>query len=310
MKIKNQKGSVLGTTLIILSIFLAVSLSAVFVANQERRASIGASKSSIAFQAADSGIEAVMQRIVNNRSGTIANIDNTDGQCDGVVNSSGKYKVEFKDSSGNFITDCNTSIAAISRMKSTGYSDQENRALEVLVVSASGSYFTDNFNRSLLGSNWTQQPGDSGTVIINTSIRLAASSTSDAYAYWSANTFTNDQYSQGTLVNVNGSDDTGVTVRASDTTLTLYRFTWYPVNSTWNLNKFSSGSSISLASTGTGPGQTGDVIRITAVGSTITGYVNGTQKLQATDSSISSGYPGVFLGDTNTYLDDWEGGNL
>ncbi|MEO5956209.1 MAG: hypothetical protein ABIR36_11045, partial [Nitrospiraceae bacterium] len=47
---------------------------------------------------------------------------------------------------------------------------------------------------------------------------------------------------------------------------------------------------------GTGGGPiltTGDVVKATIVGSTITAYVNGVQKLQVDDSTYSSGNPGM-----------------
>jgi hypothetical protein len=52
----------------------------------------------------------------------------------------------------------------------------------------------------------------------------------------------------------------------------------------------------------------GDTIKCTASGSTITAYINGAQKLQVTDSTYSSGNPGIgaFLQDTTGVNGDYE----
>ena len=172
------------------------------------------------------------------------------------------------------------------------------------------SVVQDNFNRASLGSNWTQQPGDSGTVVIDSSTRIAAQDGADAYAYWSASLFSADQYSQAKLVNVNGSDDSGVYVRGSSVEKTFYWFTWLPSGSSWDIHKYINGVFTNLISTTSGAAQVGDVMKLTAVGNIITAYVNGVQKLQVTDSSITDGAPGVYVGSSDTYIDDWEGGSI
>lgn len=60
----------------------------------------------------------------------------------------------------------------------------------------------------------------------------------------------------------------------------------------------------------------GDVLKLTAVGNVLTGYVNGTQVLQATDSDISSGLAGISIsvltGGTlsDATADNWSGGSV
>lgn len=67
MQIKKIRGSVLAVTVIILGIVLVTALSISLVSLRERKASMSGSKSNIAFQAADSGIETVLNIIYNSK---------------------------------------------------------------------------------------------------------------------------------------------------------------------------------------------------------------------------------------------------
>jgi hypothetical protein len=54
----------------------------------------------------------------------------------------------------------------------------------------------------------------------------------------------------------------------------------------------------------------GDIIKVEAIGTAIKAYVNGTERISATDSDNSSGQPGVFVstsGSSWNYIDDFEG---
>ena len=53
-----------------------------------------------------------------------------------------------------------------------------------------------------------------------------------------------------------------------------------------------------------------DVWRIQAVGSTISGYQNGNLVVQATDTSITSGSPGVWLYYSPDQISNWSGGEV
>ena len=53
-----------------------------------------------------------------------------------------------------------------------------------------------------------------------------------------------------------------------------------------------------------------DVWKIEAVGSTISGYQNGTLVVQATDTNINSGSPGVWLYYSSNQIDNWSGGDV
>jgi len=142
MKSQTHKASILAVSLIIMGVMFVISLGIASSALQSRKASIGSSKSSVAFQNADSGVEIIMQRIKDNSSDSnLNNIDN-DGTCDGIYTSpDGKYRAELKDASGNIIDSSacgTTAVSAIDTVKSIGYSAQDTRAIE-MAVAAGGS---------------------------------------------------------------------------------------------------------------------------------------------------------------------------
>ncbi|MCL5884898.1 MAG: host specificity factor TipJ family phage tail protein [Deltaproteobacteria bacterium] len=173
-------------------------------------------------------------------------------------------------------------------------------------VGGGGVNASDGFDRSSLGANWTQQPGDSGTVVATGSAYCAASGNPDAFAYWNASSFGNDQLVQVKIQNIsNWADDAGPAVRMSDSANTCYRFVWLPGTNRWNLERVSSGSITNLNYATSPTPQNGDIVRITAIGTSIKGYVNGQLVCQATDANIASGQPGIYVGDSTTYLDDW-----
>src|SRR3989337_2715916 len=93
---KKPKASVLAVSLVVMGVMILIALGISFSSLQSRKSSIGSSKSNVAFQNADSGVEVVMQRIKENASGDISDID---PDCNGIIEVSGKYRVELKDSS-------------------------------------------------------------------------------------------------------------------------------------------------------------------------------------------------------------------
>ncbi|OGI17454.1 MAG: hypothetical protein A2Z52_00055 [Candidatus Moranbacteria bacterium RBG_19FT_COMBO_42_6] len=129
---KKPQGSVLAATLIILAAMLAIALSVSVVSIQERKASIGSTRSSLAYQEAESGIENVMQKLKDNQLGNVSAIATASQTPCGVVIAE-NYKVELKDSSGAVISSCDVPIRSIVKIKSIGYSGQNSRAIEVAV---------------------------------------------------------------------------------------------------------------------------------------------------------------------------------
>lgn len=224
-----------------------------------------------------------------------------------------------------------TSTSNISYASTTG------SILLALVTNTNVEVASDTFNRgdsSTLGSNWsvyyTCGPGSSALIIGN----MAAASTSGPFNtvgnFWSASTFNNDQYSKATLTqNLPSGEGTvftlmvrsgnafcnpGVTQNTSygggvdrvdfglQTDPPYYRI-WKKVNNTaTNLVVSSQAAAM------------GDVVELDAKGTSLKLIVNGLSILNATDTDISSGYPGIQLRSPGLvgvgFLDNWSGGNL
>ena len=121
-------------------------------------------------------------------------------------------------------------------------------------------------------------------------------------------TWANDQSSSVVMSNVTGKTSIDLLVRASSSG-TFYIGTFHFTNGIgagiFELNKIMDGTTTSLA---TMPGTVNfaDVLRLEVTGTTLNFKQNGTTVLTATDSSITSGSPGV-LGGGNTYIMFWEG---
>ena len=114
-------------------------------------------------------------------------------------------------------------------------------------------------------------------------------------AYWSASTFGDNQFAQASLPDSSGTSyGPGIAVRLSST---KGYFLWYGNSpNTVSLRKMSSSTSWTTLKQ-SGPltiSPSTDVWRIQVVGSTISGYQNGNLVVQATDTSITSGSPGVW----------------
>src|ERR1700742_1403609 len=170
---------------------------------------------------------------------------------------------------------------------------------------------SDNFDRANggLGSNWTTVPGTAAPQISGNTAHAGTASSLNS-AYWSASTFGSDQFAQGTLPGSSGGNyGPGLAVRLSGA---KGYFLWYG-NSTstvslWRMDSASSWTQLKASGTLKITAAT-DVWKIQVVGSTITGYHNGTQVVQATDTKITSGSPGMWLYYAANQIDNWSGGD-
>ena len=132
-------------------------------------------------------------------------------------------------------------------------------------------------------------------------------------AYWSASTFGADQFAQASLPNSSGTQyGPGIAVRLSGT---KGYFLWYGNSpgtvSLWRMDGSSSSSWTQLAQSAPRTmSPSSDVWMIQAVGSTISGYQNGNLVVQATDTKITSGSPGVWLYYSSNQIDNWSGGDV
>ena len=174
-----------------------------------------------------------------------------------------------------------------------------------------GTSASDNFNRADggLGANWTAV-SDGGMAIASQQVTgNAAVVTGDM---WTASSFGGDQYSevQVTSTPLTGIQWVGPAVRmqngGQDGYVGLY--TWNSGSPVLQLFKRSGGSWTQLGNTySSGPLAAGTKLRLVVLGNSISFMVNGVERIGFTDSSFSSGAPGIVAFDSAT-ADNWSGG--
>ncbi len=177
---------------------------------------------------------------------------------------------------------------------------------------ASATTASDNFDRAdgVLGSNWTTVSGTGAPKIVSNTLRVRTAGALSS-AYWSASTFSSDQFAQASLPNSSGTQyGPGIAVRLSGS---KGYFLWYGNSSNtvslWRMDSSSSETQLKQSASLT-VSPSSDVWKIQAVGSTISGYQNGKLVVQATDTNIKSGSPGVWLYYSSNQIDNWSGGNV
>jgi hypothetical protein len=163
----------------------------------------------------------------------------------------------------------------------------------------------DNFNRAngAIGGNWTATNGGfnvSGNTVVGTG--------GTNLAFWSANTFSNSQFAQVTVNTLNGATDfVGVDVLLSAGN---NGYTCVENNASLLLQKLVAGTGTTLVSSATA-GAPGDVLRLEAApGGVLTCSRNGVTSITATDTTFTSGSPGIEQFGSAATMDNWSGGNL
>lgn len=145
--------------------------------------------------------------------------------------------------------------------------------------------FTDDFNRpdsTDLGAGWVEVSGnwsiisnqlspgvDTGTVILRAAGAMA----------------TSDHYAQATIA-AGSSGSRGVWCRGNSNITTGYL--WRNDGTSWDLFSVVS-STFTVLGTFAGAAASGDVAKVQAVGSAITGWVNGVQRVSVTNSAVTTG---------------------
>ena len=135
------------------------------------------------------------------------------------------------------------------------------------------------------------------------------------YAYWTGNTFNQNQYSQVQVINVGPWN--GVIARAQAGIDRFYMAFVFDVND-YRIYLRKDGLYYSLATGRTQTWVPGDIVRLEAVGSNpvqLTLLRNGNPVLTYTDATenLVGGSPGIGIfsrTDANLTIDNWEGGNL
>jgi hypothetical protein len=180
-----------------------------------------------------------------------------------------------------------------------------------------GSAASDDFNRAdgFLGANWTKPPAsESNLVIVNNQVGVDAEDKHN-YAFWSAASFSEDQYSQVRISNVGPWN--GVIVRAQSLIDRFYMaFVMAPNDYRIYLRK--DGVYYSLTTGSTATWVAGDIVGLEAAGLNpvqLTLLQNGNPVLTYSDTieNLVGGSPGIGIyspsGD-HLAIDDWEGGDL
>jgi hypothetical protein len=194
-------------------------------------------------------------------------------------------------------------------------------ALVLLLVNpawADTTIATDNFNRSddpSLGANWTEMRNSFSFDLVTNSAR-PTNPGFDCHAFWNADSFPNDQYAQAAITVTGTTSQTGpgVVVRASGFEGTRNFYAVHVDHASSNnveISKRVAGTFTHLAYFTT-TWVDGDVVKLTAVGTTIAVYQNGSLLGSTTDASVSSGSAGISYSSTATagIIDDWEGGSV
>jgi len=173
---------------------------------------------------------------------------------------------------------------------------------------------TDNFNRASLGANWTQVTGSLHNVEIFSSTEARSDGTSnEAAAYWNADTFADDQYSEVVLSYGDGgvdSPDCGPLVRCHASSEQYYLATCDVWDNIIKIYRNNGGTYTQLGANISATIAINDTIRLEMVGTTLEVFVNDVSQATRTDSTFTSGSPGMWFWRQRGRLDTWEGGNV
>lgn len=187
---------------------------------------------------------------------------------------------------------------------------------------------TDDFNRAngAVGANWTAHGGYSTPTISSNAIQSIAGA-DEAATYNAADAGSDDMYTKATSTISTASNHNDVIVwcrMPNDATETGYLFdcptydSGFGSTGGWTLQRASSGSFVSLATSYTNVASAPGVhtIEVRAVGTTVTGWLDGSQVASVTDATHSGStkrYGGFHVySDNSNYcsIDDFEIGNF
>ena len=170
---------------------------------------------------------------------------------------------------------------------------------------------SDDFNRANetpLAPPWVKAFGADFNLVSNA---VQGTTSANSLWYYNGSASSADQFSEATMASAVPGNDWGPAVRVGGAgDQDCYFFDQYN-GAGGGLSKFVAGQ-FSTITTGGSPIATGDSQRIEVEGSAIRGYVNGTQKHSATDTSISGqgDGAGLFIYEAGGAIDNWSGGDL
>jgi len=169
---------------------------------------------------------------------------------------------------------------------------------------------TDNFNRAngALGANWSNTFDTPPQIVSNAVQNVNAA---DNTAFWSANSFSNNQYSQITVTQWGTGSYSGVIIRANASDYVIGQY----VNHLGGYGIFwlNGGAYTQIGSTYVASKSDGDVLVLEAEGTTFRLFINGIERVSGVNASApASGSAGIIASDdtATAIIDDWEGGNI
>lgn len=191
----------------------------------------------------------------------------------------------------------------------SGSTIRRSTTLPLGLAGSGGQTLTDNFNRADnadLGANWT--PVTDQLQIIGNTVQLFSGN--DATERYSAVTWTANQSSEAKITAAAATSagvGYGVSVRCASAANTCYRLV-INGDGEWELGRVVAGAFTSMAS-GTTSYSAGAVLKLSAIGTTITSTYNGSQLNSQTEGTISTGSPGLAYSSSiaSGNIDDWTG---
>ena len=201
-----------------------------------------------------------------------------------------------------------------------GPSSPPSTISEPTTASAAASY-TVSYSESFTGTSgalstpWAQVDPPATINRNGSGAGKGSTNGTDIFVIWTANTFGSDQYSQVRIAGglANWTQAVQLCVRTTGTSESTYKgYAFFTdglsgtghsevdkvVNGQWTTLR-------SFAQTFT----TNDVVKLEAIGTTITVYKNGVSLGSVTDATFSSGSPGVGVYGNAALIDDWQGGS-
>jgi len=179
---------------------------------------------------------------------------------------------------------------------------------------ALGGGATDTFtraNESPVGAPWVHANGGSAAINL-VSNAITHGTAQDEFMYYSGAASTGNQYSQWQYVTTITNNDWGPAIRCAGTTNANFSGYWFTLGGDPGFNKFVNGSFTANWQNVTVTVATGTSYKIDGNGSTIRGYKGGVEQTGSpgTDTSLTTGQPGVFIFDTGGSIDDFDGGDI
>ncbi|MFZ3213427.1 MAG: IPT/TIG domain-containing protein [Terriglobales bacterium] len=186
-------------------------------------------------------------------------------------------------------------------------------------VVSNGVYFVaapqteaDNFQEANgpVSANWAGT-GTGNVSILNDTLDCSTSPGSQLSIYWNANSNGANQYSQVTVGATVSTTTLGPAVRVQPGG-SRYRFVWW--SGSYYLQYMpGTGNGTNLQIVSASAPSVGTVLTLSVLGTTLNAYVNGTLTLNASDSNLLSGQPGIDVGagmPVGNATSGWVGGDL